>query len=918
MSRRMKTAAQLLATIILATQSLTSCSDYDNGFDEATIRYNQNFRELFGDIDPNQDWNLVRQLAEKNGGGMFTRENVSNSNMWAYDHEGYNYAVPGYPDELGTYHIWEGNKVVYYSSEEWAASTQEERQGRIPAGDVTDEEIEYVSKWFRTHRNPPSSAVINWHDYFVQDISADYDRTISSDGTSCDKGKRITQIPIYTEYNFTYSPDTTVNDYKRWTAASTKRTIKYGMEKLLIKKSDGGRDENWDPNYTFNDGDVNDPTSQWYNWEHIEKFNSGTGTNDYGKYEYVSQMTADDLSDRTIQLYKYSGTTDFSYHNSDAHKRFREYTIQHLVFDIKQDNSQPCPIHKPRHCTNHHYDGHYLGFDYEVYITGAEAEDPVEGQTPALIEEEEEEGDTPSTQDKLAYKPRDGFYSNWIIKISEGVDINDNKPSDYPKVKPVEQGLLVCEDLGDFDFDFNDVVLRLQHVKYTAEANAQEDDRIRITAMAAGGTLPSSIYFLNGTQKEKMEVEGSKEIHTLLNGEVPHIINAGPEYGGAGKSWITSPINTTGLNFDEKEALVSYAFDNGLIEIVVDEDEDGNNGTVITSINSGYHSDNKHGDYTEGNAPQMMLLPIDFLWPQERTFIGDAYKQFGTWVTDKKNTDWYLTPELNSVTYRYISSGAGSSSPATKPERTIKTTCDCNNNQWSESYDTSFEITVPVNTEFHITAWNETAGDDKQISHNIVRDGANVTVEQSNNNNGDYFTIKTGNTNGTARLSIIVDGYTYITVTITVTGGTEPGTGGEKEGNDYTIYGTEQTTFANPTNQSGIAAGAKLIATENFPEESTVTITLIMESQYKSAAFYGYKWLGGDQNRWDQTTINNTNFDGDVSGNPNYTMYQLTADAEELKKYEYIGCVPNGEGFTIDKIFIEIKNSAKKRTISRK
>ena len=71
MVRRMKTAGILLASAMLATISLTtSCTDYDNGFDEATIRYNQNFKEIFGKIDPNQDWNLVRQLAEKNGGGV--------------------------------------------------------------------------------------------------------------------------------------------------------------------------------------------------------------------------------------------------------------------------------------------------------------------------------------------------------------------------------------------------------------------------------------------------------------------------------------------------------------------------------------------------------------------------------------------------------------------------------------------------------------------------------------------------------------------------------------------------------------------------------------------------------------------------------------------------------------------------------
>ena len=69
MARGMKSAHLLLTLLIFTTLSLaTSCTDYDNGFDEAAIRYNQNFIDRFGPIDPNQDWNLVRQLAEKNGG----------------------------------------------------------------------------------------------------------------------------------------------------------------------------------------------------------------------------------------------------------------------------------------------------------------------------------------------------------------------------------------------------------------------------------------------------------------------------------------------------------------------------------------------------------------------------------------------------------------------------------------------------------------------------------------------------------------------------------------------------------------------------------------------------------------------------------------------------------------------------------
>ena len=38
---------------------LAACSDYDNGFTEKDLKYAQDFKALYGDIDAEQDWNVA-------------------------------------------------------------------------------------------------------------------------------------------------------------------------------------------------------------------------------------------------------------------------------------------------------------------------------------------------------------------------------------------------------------------------------------------------------------------------------------------------------------------------------------------------------------------------------------------------------------------------------------------------------------------------------------------------------------------------------------------------------------------------------------------------------------------------------------------------------------------------------------------
>lgn len=168
---------------------------------------------------------------------------------------------------------------------------------------------------------------------------------------------------------------------------------------------------------------------------------------------------------RAMQYVYKAGTEKWAYqvpHSSTTVNN--RFTLQHLVFDIE---SPDCPFH----CTVHHYDGWYLGFDYHS----------VKGDA----------GDVEA----------DGIYNDWVVKINPGNLVG------YPKTVRV-----MCEDLGqeNSDWDFNDVVFDVSFVQRDGKTY------VGITLQAAGGTMPITV----ATQDSRYEV------HKLLgDGSMKPIIH---------------------------------------------------------------------------------------------------------------------------------------------------------------------------------------------------------------------------------------------------------------------------------------------------------------------------------------------------------------------------------------------------------
>lgn len=173
-----------------------------------------------------------------------------------------------------------------------------------------------------------------------------------------------------------------------------------------------------------------------------------------------------------------------------------------------------------------------------------------------------------------------------------------------------ESWIIACEDLGNTDdIDFNDVVFSVSHT--AGETTA------KVTPLAAGGVLPSNIYY-----------GGSNlgEIHNLINGAQP---NANGQYSMLNTGSKGTPGSAITINVPADYSVTNHGF---TVKV-----KDQNESIVLESAKI-------------GTAPQMLVLPGEWAWPTERTPIGTAFPMFVNW-SKAANTaiDWYKSPVEGKV-----------------------------------------------------------------------------------------------------------------------------------------------------------------------------------------------------------------------------------------------------------------------------
>ena len=348
---------------VAALGLLAACSEYDPGMSDQAIdltdaeietieEYRANFIARYGEPAEGHTWGFGAKGSEDE---MGTRAVQVDRNMWTivvyedgevklkstvgtyrkddYD-DYYNYSyiekagykVPGFPSPIDDLYHFEKDGQTYAWTQQQVDAYEAQQTGvnqhnlslsanLAPTGDVTDEEIQYVSWWFRTHPNP-QSVTPPFKEFFIQDISQDHDRVSYPSGAQ--KNTAYTNMDYF----------------------SVKTSDGYWEHISNLNQQKANPISNTVPNAVL-DGDTTALKTLTQSYpERTLKYWSSEGPYERG---------VGDVINRDGTAY----TTSFSYHNSDDNTDYENYVLVHLKF--------VGPI------SGKLYDGYYLAFDYEFH-----------------------------------------------------------------------------------------------------------------------------------------------------------------------------------------------------------------------------------------------------------------------------------------------------------------------------------------------------------------------------------------------------------------------------------------------------------------------------------------------------------------------------------------------------------------------
>lgn len=639
----MKKFTKIMSAAVLAAASLSlsGCQDEDFGFSKQDVReglYAKNFEKTFGNIDPNQNWDLFGQLADGESTRSLTRAAADivvtdlgesyYKNVTEEMNSQYQKMLPESEDRPRPYASTNLGRVTQNFTAYTTTLTLYPIHWNTSGSDV-------IGVYYYTNASDPEKTTITGNDgktYYVVKKQV-YENKTHVDGVK--ETSAYAYVTTFTEDHwnelktayptkYLIADGTQIQQYGGFISEGTK-IVKAGF----TKEKDG---QELDVYYRWNDGA--DPTTSVVNPDLVTLHSTyviGDGSATY-KDAYGNNIYDGSLAEYTTtynygQVASYQDLSDafddYNYLRSKPIQVTIPANVGKIGFYITNSTN---PTKYSESNLNDKYDFSDVGKKEECFVatyidTDADGNQIKEDGKPVRY---------------LCFEDWTGtsnFDMNDVVFRVFGLDEGGSKIVDEDEYD--ETAILVCEDLGGFDFDYNDVVLKLnyresQTKEYTRDAQGnvtnvelgEIEKSFSITAMAAGGANRSDVYY--GTTKWG-------EIHELIDGEAPQIINAGPEMGSEGHT-----VTLTGSDVPEythaTQKFLSQVFSNGYIQIKTfsnganDSDDAAN---IITSVG-----------YKTTGAPMMILLPADYLWCRETEGIEGVYPGFTEWVSDATLTNW--------------------------------------------------------------------------------------------------------------------------------------------------------------------------------------------------------------------------------------------------------------------------------------
>lgn len=449
---------------ILAALAFVGCSDYDNGFTEQQISFIKNFKEIYGEVDPTQDWNLAERA-------NVTVTTSQPSNIKIYTKNNNKYKIVGdYKEVMGTrtlgFDVVEGTKDIMVSNGTNAVFT------------TVGESVSFEGTRSAIKQEPDDNHFrVSYADgedgeyvHFSLQLAKELLRVLPED---VDNLNNVTQ-----DFYFVSQGPFTIYPLYRWTSSYDVLGIYW--------KDDIGEIHLQDIYRARSGGDL----ALYY--KDTNEYKPSTDAKSIG-YEISYDRDKDDIfiASKGITIDIPEGT-EFGFYLDvydnlvdDENEGYR-----HTVYSQSGMNKAYSLISP---------DGTKIQETSWKGLNAAESPTYDFGAT------------FTSTVDGVAYK----FFcfEDWNIA---GPDLNDmvfvfgrtNVPVTVDEDAP--SWIISAEDLGNtLDIDYNDVVIEVEHIF--------GQDELYVTPLAAGGTLASFVYFNDQLLGEIHQMLGDNT--TTVSGE---------------------------------------------------------------------------------------------------------------------------------------------------------------------------------------------------------------------------------------------------------------------------------------------------------------------------------------------------------------------------------------------------------------
>ena len=416
--------------------------------------------------------------------------------------------------------------------------------------------------------------------------------------------------------------------------------------------------------------------------DHINNFNNA----DYSGGDYTEVWTGEinngDPNDKVYQmdqimLMENSSTDCFGFYNSRESGQYNDHYViitgDAIMAWAKTEGAKLSDAAKSANVAGMFF----VGFDFESDKQAYNADGSLNVETNRYLvtfcdQNTPNAVQIPNSTRWATIGGADGYYSDWIVRITEGKkktndgDNNNNQGgptnTSYKKtlVKRhvlIDKGRIFCEDLSSVtdvkeDIDFNDVVFDAivwydYWVKIEKNDNNEVISETEVIDEDHPNALWADISLLATGATEQVKVDDN-EVHGLFEKSVKTMVNtvgaSSNVYGSYEKDPITPIPFTIEMNIndylpeDYTGSIEDYlkehiTLDNVPIKVFWHTEGQGQ---AAAYLSPGNVTKDEAGNVIGMTAPHKIKVPLGTPWPAERRNIQEGYPDFPNYVSTKQ------------------------------------------------------------------------------------------------------------------------------------------------------------------------------------------------------------------------------------------------------------------------------------------